>query len=297
MNRKVKPTIVAAFLLPGVLLYTYFFFIPAVKALYYSLTEWNGFSAEKVFIGLGNFKTMFTDSTFLTAIGNTLVFTLVGGILVFSLVFLFTYLLTRKRFKGRKLFSNYFYFPNMVSQAALAVLWVFVFSSNFGLLDAVLTKIGLGEWIIPWLGSRWSAMICIIIASSVSFVGFYLILMLSAYDRVPADCIEAASIDGATDLRTYFKITIPLMRDVIVISVSLWIINSIKYFELIWAMFRGMNSYTQTLGTYMFAMAFGVEVPVFKLGYGSAIAVVMFLLVVILAGGFRKIFDRNDLQY
>ncbi len=297
MNRKVKPITVAAFLLPGVILYGYFFLIPAIKAFYYSLTEWNGFSAEKVFIGLGNFKTMLNDHIFRVAIGNTLVFVLVGGIVVFGLAFLFTYLITCKGFKGKKLFSNYFYFPNMVSQAALAVLWVFVFSSNFGLLDAVLAKIGLEEWIIPWLGSRWSAMICIIFASSVAFVGFYLILLISASDRVSESYREAAAIDGATDLKIYFRITIPLMRDVIVISVSLWIINAIKYFELIWAMFRGMNSTTQTLGTYMFSMAFGVEVPVFELGYGSAIAVVMFLLVVILAGGFRKIFDRNDLQY
>lgn len=297
MNRKVKPIHIAMFLLPGLILYGYFFLIPAIKAFYYSLTEWNGFSAKKTFIGLGNFKALLSDKTFGIALGNTFVFVLAGGVLVFGLAFLFTYLITRKGFRGKKLFSNYFYFPNMVSQAALAVLWIFVFSSNFGLLDAILTKIGLGELIIPWLGSRFSAMACIIFASSVSFVGFYLILLISAVDRIPESFREAAAIDGATNLQIYFRITIPLMRDVIVISVSLWIINAIKYFELIWAMFRGMNSATQTLGTYMFSIAFGVEVPMFKLGYGSAIAVVMFLLVAILAGGFRKIFDRNNLQY
>lgn len=93
---------------------------------------------------------------------------------------------------------------------------------------------------IPWLGSRMSGMVCIIAVSCISFVGFYLILLLSGCDKIPNTYQEAASIDGATDLVCFFKITLPLLRDVLVISISLWIINAIKYFELIWAMFRGV---------------------------------------------------------
>ena len=154
MNRKVKPWIVATFLLPGLLMYGYFFFIPAIQSFYYSLTEWNGFKAEKVFIGLDNFISLLHDKTFLQALGNTMLFLLLGGVLIFSIALLFTYLITRPGFRGRKAFSNFFYFPNMISQAALAVLWVFFFNPEFGLLNMVLEAIGLGEWCIPWLGSR-----------------------------------------------------------------------------------------------------------------------------------------------
>ena len=104
-------------------------------------------------------------------------------------------------------------------------------------MNMVLEAIGLGEWCIPWLGSRMSGMVCIIAVSCISFVGFYLILLLSGCDKIPNTYQEAASIDGATDLVCFFKITLPLLRDVLVISISLWIINAIKYFELIWAMF------------------------------------------------------------
>ena len=279
MNRKVKPWIVATFLLPGLLMYGYFFFIPAIQSFYYSLTEWNGFKAEKVFIGLDNFISLLHDKTFLQALGNTMLFLLLGGVLIFSIALLFTYLITRPGFRGRKAFSNFFYFPNMISQAALAVLWVFFFNPEFGLLNMVLEAIGLGEWCIPWLGSRMSGMVCIIAVSCISFVGFYLILLLSGCDKIPNTYQEAASIDGATDLVCFFKITLPLLRDVLVISISLWIINAIKYFELIWAMFKGKSTMLNTLGTYMFTMAFGVDVPVFKLGYGSAIAVVYALIL------------------
>lgn len=297
MNRRVKPRIICMFLLPGLAMYLYFFLIPAIKAFFFSLTEWNGFSSDKKFIGLANYKEMLSDKQLGQALGNTLFYLIVGGIITFTLVFLFTYVLTRKGFKGRKIISNYFYFPNMISQSALAVLWVFVFSSNFGLLDAVLKKIGLENLITPWLGTRWRAMTCITLASCICSVGFYLILMLSAYDRINADCLEAASLDGATDIQIYFKVSIPLMRNVTVIAVSLWIINSIKFFDLIWAMFRGLTTYTQTLGTYMYTMAFGAQVPIYRLGYASAVAVLMLVLVVILSGTFRKVFDRNDLQY
>ena len=276
MNRKVKPWIVATFLLPGLLMYGYFFFIPAIQSFYYSLTEWNGFKAEKVFIGLDNFISLLHDKTFLQALGNTMIFLLLGGVLIFSIALLF---------------------PNMISQAALAVLWVFFFNPEFGLLNMVLEAIGLGEWCIPWLGSRMSGMVCIIAVSCISFVGFYVILLLSGCDKIPNTYQEAASIDGATDLVCFFKITLPLLRDVLVISISLWIINAIKYFELIWAMFKGKSTMLNTLGTYMFTMAFGIIAGVFTATEGSAIAVVMFLMVALFVGGFRKIFDREDLQY
>lgn len=297
MSRKVKPWIVACFLLPGLILYVYFFFIPMVESFYISLTEWDGFSSSKIFVGLKNYKDLTTDPNFKVAFGNTLAFMIFGGIFVFILTLLFAYLLTKKKFKGRKFFSNLFYFPNMISQAALAVLWVFVFNPNFGLLNNVLTAVGLKKLIIVWLGGRVSGMACIIFATSISFVGFYLILVLAGYDRIPKTYLEAAEIDGASDVYIYFKITLPMMSDVLVICAVLWVINSIKYFELIWAMFKGANTQLNTLGTYMYSVAFGVATPIFKLGYGSAIAVVMFLMVVVFAGVIRAIFERRSLQY
>lgn len=295
MNRRVKPLIIVGFLSSGLLLYGYFFFIPMIKAFYYSLHKWNGFSAQKTFVGLKNFKDLATDNSFIIALQNTLAFMLFGGILVFGLCLLFTYLMTKKGFHGRSFYSRLFYFPNMVSQAALAVLWVFFFNPTFGLLNGILKFIGIASR--DWLGSRVSGIACIIFATSFAFVGFYLILMLSGHDRIPDSYIEAAKIDGAGDLQCFIKITLPLLRDVLIVAVTLWIINIIKYFELIYAMFKGFTTSLNTMGTYMFAMAFGSAVPIFELGYGSAIAVIMFLLVVIITSVFRKAFDRESVQY
>lgn len=297
MNRKVKPLVLVSFLLPGLAMFLYFVLVPMLRSFYISLTDWNGFTSDKTFIGLKNFQDLFSDATMRIALGNTLFYMVFGGVVVFALAIWFAYLLTKRGFRGQKAFSNFFYFPNMISPAALAVMWVFFFNTNFGLLNAILEKVGLGELIIPWLGSRGSAMVCITLVSCISNVGFYLILILSGINRIPPTYLEAASIDGAGSIRSFLSITMPLLRDVLVISVSLWIINSIKYFELLWAMFKGLTQYTQTLATYMYTVSFGVQVPIFKLGYGSAIAVIMFLIVVVGVGLFRRIFDREDLQY
>lgn len=297
MNRKVKPLVVLSFLLPGVVMFLYFVLIPMFRSFYISLTDWNGFTSTKTFIGFENFRKMLNDATMRIALGNTMFYLVFGGIVVFALALWFAYLLTKKGFHGQKAFSNFYYFPNMISPAALAVMWIFFFNTSFGLLNAVLGKLGLDSLIIPWLGSRFSAMACVTLVSSISNVGFYLILLLSGINRIPPTYLEAASIDGAGSIRVFFKITLPLLRDVLVISVSLWIINAIKYFELMWAMFKGFTQYTQTLATYMYTVSFGVQVPIFKLGYGSAISVVMFLIVALGVGLFRKIFDREDLQY
>ena len=297
MNRKVKPLIVLSFLAPGLILFTYFGIIPLFRSFYYSLTDWNGFTADKVFTGLENYKNLLSDPSFKLACGNTLFYSILGGIVVFSLAIWFSYLMTKKGFKGQDFFSNFYYFPNMISPAALAVLWVFFYNPNFGILNVILEKLGLSNLIIAWLGTRESAMTCITLASCISNVGFYLILILSGINRIPPDYLEAAALDGAGSVTSFFKITLPLLHDVLVISVSLWIINSVKYFELIWAMFKGLTQYTQTMATYMYSISFGVQVPVFKLGYGSAIAVVMFLIVFVGVGLFRKIFSQNDLQY
>lgn len=296
MGRKVAPRVILGFLIPGLLIYGYFFFIPMVNAFYFSLTKWNGFSSEKVFIGIGNFKKLFVDPIFKIALQNTFSVMIFGGILNFGLCLLFTYLITKKGFKGRKFFSNLFYLPNMISQAALAIVWVFVFNADFGFANLILGLFGVSP--TDWLSSRPTGIACLIFASSFAFVGFYLTLLLSGHDRIPDTYNEAAKIDGAGNIECFFKITIPLLREVMITAVVLWIITIIKYFELIYSMFRGNATNYHTMGTYMFSKAFGTRVPIFELGYACAIAVAMFVLVVIFTGLILKLFsERENIQY
>ena len=299
MRRKGRLKVVIPFLAPAMILYIYFFIVPAIKAFYISLTEWNGFKVNKVYIGLDNFVTLLKDKNFGVATGNTFIIMSAGGLLTFGIALMFTFMLTQRGMKGRKFFPNLYYFPNMVSQAALAVLWAFVFSPNFGLLNNLLKAVGLESLEQVWLGSRPIAMASIIAASTWGFIGFYLLLLLAGVDKIPPTYYEAAGVDGANPLTVFTHITLPLLRDVIIISISLWMINIIKYFELIWALTKGgPANATHTLATYMYMTSFGtVNVPSFRLGLGTAIGVIMFILVVIVVGLFRKIFEKEPLEF
>lgn len=298
MNRKGRAKIVIPFLLPAIILYAYFFMIPAVKSFYISLNSWNGFNKTKAFVGLQNFIELSKDEVFGVAIVNTLYYTFVGGLATFAIALLFTFFFAQKGMRGKGLFSNLFYFPNMVSQAALSVLWAFVFNPNFGLFNNIFTALGIKQYEPIWLGSRWMGITSITLASVLSFMGFYLILLIAGLDKIPGTYYEVASVEGASEILIFFKVTLPLLWDVLVIAISLWVISAMKYFEFVWALtMGGPANQTHTIGTYMYLTAFGQNIPIFRLGYATAISVVMFVMVVILVGGFRKIFEGEQLEY
>lgn len=263
------------------------------------MTRWTGFFASPEFIGLSNFRRLLRDGQFMTALGNNFIYTFVAGLVVMGLALMYTYILSGTRIKRAKFFSNLFYFPNMIAQAATAVLWVFVYNPNFGLLNGLLDLLGLDAMSQAWLGSRGTAIPSISFALIWRSMGFYLILLLAGVDKIPGTYYDAARVEGASDILIFFKVTIPLLWDVLVIAVSLWIINSLKFFELVWAMTKGGPAgQTHTMATYMYMMAFGdQQMARPQLGYGSSIAVALFVISILLVGIYRKAADRDAVQY
>ncbi len=297
-TRKSKIPFILLFLLPAVILYGYFFITPAIRALFISFTEWNGFAQQKNFVGLENFRELMSDKIFRIAFGNTFIYTIIGGILIFSIVLILTYILSRDGIRGKKIFSNLFFFPNMISVAALAVLWAFVYSPNFGILNNMLKTLGLESLTRVWLGSRGLALPSLTVAFTWSYVGFFLILFLAGVDKIPTTYNEAAKVEGASDITIFFKITLPLLRDVFIIAISLWIITGMKLFELIWAITKGGPAHsTHTIATYMYQTVFGYMVPVFRLGYGTSMAVILLLLIVFFVIVFRKFSEKEPIEF
>lgn len=281
--RKISSKTLFLFLFLPVALYTVFFVWPSIKAFYISLTDWNGLSKDFNFIGLSNYKRLFHDDIFKLAFENTLVYTICAGLLVFLLSLLFCYLLSIPKMKGKKFFRGLFYFPNMVSSSAIALLFVFVLNPSFGLLSSFLTKVGLDSWNIPFLGSRWSSLACVIVISAWTSVGYYFLIFMSGMDKISGNYYEAARLDGATDRQLFFKITLPMMKDVVIINMVLWLINGVKYFDMIWALTQGgPSNQTHTLATYMYQSAYGVKyVSINNKGQGTAIAVIMLLIIIL----------------
>ncbi len=185
--------------------------------------------------------------------------------------------------------------PYVVSVVGLAILWNFIYDSRWGLLNAMLSKV-FGKVDVAWLGQWVTAMPALIVVMIWGGVGFYMVLLMAGIDRIPDDLYEAARMDGATEPQNFFYITLPLLRDVLVVAISIYIIGSLKTFGLIWAMTKGMNS-THVMGTYMYEVAFDPGTKTWRMGYGTAMTVVLFFLVVALTFTFNKIARRKHVEY
>lgn len=285
----------AVFLLPGVVLYTAFFVGPAVAAFYVSLTEWSGFTPDRQFIGLANFSELFRDIKFLRSILNNFVIMFVGGAGTLSCSLVFAASLSNRRFPGRRFFKTVLFAPYVVSVVGVAILWGFIYDARWGLLNAVMSVFA-GETKIAWLGQWQTAMPALIVVMIWGGVGFYTVLLMAGIDRIPDDLYEAARIDGASEVQNFFHITLPLLRDVLVVGISVYIIGSLKTFGLIWAMTKGTNS-THVMETYMYEVAFDPGTRSWRMGYGTAMTVVLFFLVILLTFSFNIFARRTRLEY
>ena len=279
------------------MLYLAFFIYPAIRALYVSLNKWSGFSAEMKFIGLDNFKELLNDQIFWNTLKNTMLILFVGGAVIFILAFLFTAFFT-SGIKGKKFFRAVIFYPNVVAPIALATFWGFIYSPRFGLINEFLRFIHLDSLTKTWTGPDlvfWSVLIALIW----TYVGFYMILLLSGAEKIPQSLYDVGKIEGANRFQMFFKVTVPLIWDVLVVAVVLWIIGAIKLFEFLFA-FSGGTRVPQQIWTnavYMFLLSFGKRTAIFRLGYGTAVAVTLLILIIIFTGITRIIMRRERIEY
>lgn len=288
---------VVAFLAPALILYLGLLILPALQAFYLSLFKTSGFGDTPVWVGLGNYARLATDPIFWRALRNMSLIMLVGGVATFGLAFVFTMLLNSGLW-GKKLFRALIFLPNIIAVVAITTFWSFVFMPRYGLLTSVLKALGLSS-----LASiSWTAPENVFFAMMVGLVwisaGFYTILILAGADKVPADMYEAARLEGASTFQIFRLITLPMIWDVILITLVLWSIHAIKIVEFPYA-FGGpnidQNLYTPAI--YLYIMGFGQREPVYALGYSTAIGVALFFLTLITIVLLRFVFKRERVEY
>jgi ABC-type sugar transport system permease subunit len=273
--------LVIAFLAPALILYLGFVVLPAVKAFYYSFFQTSGFNDEPQWVGLGNYVALAADPIFWLTVTNMTLVLFVGGAAVFGFAFLFTILINSGLW-GKKLFRALIFMPNIIAVVGLSTFWSFVFMPRYGLLTNFLGAIGLtGLAAVPWTAPEhifWSMLVGLVWISA----GFFTILILAGADKIPADMYDAARIEGATHRQMFRLITVPMIWDVIMITLVLWVIEAIRIMEYPYA-FGGpnidQNLYTPAI--YLFIMGFGQRQPVYELGYATAIGVAMFIFTVL----------------
>ena len=298
-GRQYRPMIVL-FLLPAFLLCLVLFVYPAISAFYVSMNEWSGFTPRMDFIGLGNFEELLGNAFFWTSVlPTTAKVIFIGGILVFSISFVLTGVL-HAGLKGKSVFRGVLFFPSLLSQVAIVVLWGFIYNKNWGLLNGFLRLIGLGAVQPTWTSPQniFGAALFVQVWAS---VGFYCVILLAALDRIPSSFTDAAKVEGASEVRTFFRIKIPLIWDVLVTSIVLWGIGAVKAFGIFYA-FVGPSAGTplplRNIAVYMYITAFGDKGGgSFRMGYATTMGIFMFLLIAVLYLLISAIGRREKVEY
>ena len=297
-GRRKGKLIICLFLLPSLVVYSMFFVYPAIDAFRIATYDWSGFGTNMEFIGLKNFGEALRDRFVRLSLSNNFTIMLVGGGVLFTLALYFAVILTQPGVKGKRVLRTVLFFPYSVNEVGVAFLWLFVLNPRFGLLNGTLEMLGLDDLAQPWLGIRKLAMASIIWVIIWMVIGFYSILLQAGIDNIPKDLFDAAKVDGAQGFTLFRRITLPLLRDVLAVAVTFWMIQALKVFGIIYAMTQGAPAgETHSVATYMFVVALPYQSANFRFGYGTAIAVLQFMLIIALSALFFRFVRREAVEF
>lgn len=293
LKRREQRTFIVLFLAIPLLLYSVFVVIPALNALRYSFTRWDGLS-DPVWVGLKNFVTLSQSGTvFRRALQNNLFLMFVPGAFILSLALFFAYSI-HQRIRGARLFRIVFFFPNIISSVAISLLWILLYSTtDVGLFNVILKKVFHYKEAVPFMesGHLLRSIVPMMIWSA---TGFYMVLFLAAMENIPETYYEAARLDGASPTQIFFRITLPLIWDVLTTGIIFLVIGGLKVFDAIWVMENSRPSEkTHTLATLMYTKVF----EEYNIGQGTAIAVLLFVLVLVATLLSFRLLKRERLEY
>ncbi|MCB9136824.1 MAG: sugar ABC transporter permease [Caldilineaceae bacterium] len=264
------------FLAPAFLLLIALRYLPAVQAVYYSFTEWKGFFGSPEFVGFSNYSKLFHDQIFLASLRNMVVYTVVRTLLVLGMTFFAAELIYSLRNPTMQfIWQVLLIIPMIIPEIVVFLVWGFVFNTQTGILNTLLTAIGLGSWAQPWLSQSSTAL------WAITFIGFPFVasipflIFTSSLQGMPGEVLEAAKLDGCNTLRRVLHIDLPLMRGPITLAVILLILEGIRVLlpQLVLTG-GGPGSSTESPANYLYRTAFQYG------DFGLATAVGMIMLLV-----------------
>ena len=285
---------IAVFLGPTVLLYAAFTIYPVLVTFYNSLhTLRMDLGMLYEYVGLEHFREILTsDDVFWKAARNSLVWAIVAPLVDLPLAFVLA-LTLHARVPFARVFRTVWFTPVLMSYPVVGVIWLWVYNYDWGIANLVLRAVGLGSYAQAWLASPATALPALILVTTWMFAGFNMVVLLAAIHAIPADYLEAATVDGAGPWHRTVRIMIPLLRPTLVNLAILDFIGKMKQFALVWVMTRGGPMWgTETVATYVVKRAF--EWKTLDLGYPSAIAVIWFVIIFGLSLLLTRVLQRRD---
>lgn len=281
---------------PALILYLIFMIYPTINVFRMSLYKWGGYSPNKEFVGLNNFRLLLEDQTFLRSFQNTVLLIVMVTIFTIGFSLIFASILTRSNMKGKSIFRIIFYIPNILSIVVIAAIFSAIYDPTRGLLNSLLSLFKSADSEpIYWLGDQKIVIFSIIITMVWQAIGYYMVMYMASMASIPDSLYESASLDGAGSAKQFFSITIPLIWTNIRTTLTFFIISTINLsFMIVKAMTNGNpDGATEVFLSYMYKQAYTNS----SYGYGMAIGVVVFAFSFALSAIVNGITRRENLQY
>ena len=276
------------FISPFYILFLVFFLYPTIRSFQLSLFKWETFGQYE-FVGLGNYSKLIADPLFIQTMGNSIVLMLITTIPQIILSVILAVVINARLVRGKRLWRTIFFLPITLSPVIVAIIFTLIFDENFGMLNYVLSWFSIGP--VRWLTSTEWAKFSVSVLVNWRWIGWNIVILLAALQGISQDLLDAAVVDGASELQTFRHITVPLIKPSIVYLIMLGVIDGLRIFAEPMVLTRGGPAKsTMTVIMYLYNQAFYY----FNYGYASAIAVVTFILIVVISAISWKIIGTNN---
>jgi raffinose/stachyose/melibiose transport system permease protein len=276
--------------IPALLVLLLYIIYPFIDGLRIAFTNWNGYSQSYRYIGLANFRRLFTDINIRIALGNTIAYG-VGSTVLQQILGLGSALLLNESFRGRGIARTVIYLPVMISGLIMGYMWRYLTEYNGALNDIM----GLfNKEPVLWLSSSGITVPLLIIINTLQFYGISMVIYLAGLQAIPQAYYEAASIEGVNAGTLFFKITLPLLYPALMTSVTINLIGGLKLFDVIRALTGGGPGYaTHSLATLIHGTYFGTQ----NAGYAAVIGFLLFVLILLITVLLQKLFSKREVEY
>lgn len=278
---KPKKSTIFLYLILPVAMFVFTVFAPLITALVNSFFEWKG-GPVKTFNGIANYVQLINDGTFWQAFGNNIylvVACLVGQI---GIAFLLVLLVNAKTTKLKGIHRTFGFFPSTISAVCIGMIWTMVYHNRYGILNWFLETIGRDDLTQVWLNNTEHIMLIVSIPLIWQFIGYYMVIIFSAIAGIDSEIFESANIDGANAWQTAMHITLPLIKNTMLVCITLCVAGNMKAFDNIYTMTKGgPGTASMVMAMYGYKISFEQS----NMGYGSTISVAIFVLSLLVIGG------------
>jgi raffinose/stachyose/melibiose transport system permease protein len=261
---------------------------PILATFGLSLTNWDGFSTPS-FVGIDNFARAFQDKIYIDSYWHAAVYIAATLVLEVAVGLLLAGLVSAKR--NTTFYRVAFFTPVMLPLVVISVLWSFILNPDLGLLNRLLGNVGLESWQRIWLGEQATALLSLSVISGWIYAGFYMAIFYAGFQRIPSTIIESARLDGATEWQLLRQIKIPMVKNLTEVAVLLCFTGGIQMFDLVYVLTNGgPYDTTQVPTTYLVRVVFRDQ----QMGYGSALAVILTVVVLLVGLIYNKVRTKED---